>query len=134
MAKPLAPCGTFTAYKRHKRRGEPVDAACEAAMREQKNERTAAARKAANEVVRLAVSEVGPPAEAIDELEKLRWNLAVLEAAMRSGAASGMAALSKQHAELVATIHRLETREKPGVSVLDQLAQRRAERLAASAN
>lgn len=134
MARSLAPCGTFTAYKRHKRLGEPVDELCAAAAREQKNERAAEKRAEANEVVRLAVADVEPEAEPVDELEKLRWNLAVLEAAMTSGAASGMAALSKQHAELVGLIHRLETREKPGVSVLDQLAQRRAARIANSAH
>lgn len=34
MARKLAPCGTAAAYRRHKRRGEPVDQACQAAVRE----------------------------------------------------------------------------------------------------
>lgn len=35
LAKPnLAPCGTVTAYKRHKRRGEEVDQACQDANNE----------------------------------------------------------------------------------------------------
>lgn len=34
MARELAPCGTVTAYKRHKRRGEPVDEACRVAARQ----------------------------------------------------------------------------------------------------
>lgn len=29
----LQPCGTYAAYRRHKRRGEPVDEACEAGRR-----------------------------------------------------------------------------------------------------
>lgn len=26
--RPLEPCGTLAAYRRHKRHGEPIDAAC----------------------------------------------------------------------------------------------------------
>jgi hypothetical protein len=37
-SRPLAPCGTYAAFKRHKRRGEPVDEACRLA-------RNAAARR-----------------------------------------------------------------------------------------
>lgn len=45
--RPLAPCGTVAAYRRHQRRGEPVDAACRDAynaahrtMYHQRKERT----------------------------------------------------------------------------------------------
>lgn len=34
MAGSLAPCGTTAAYRRHKRKGEPVDEACRVAARE----------------------------------------------------------------------------------------------------
>lgn len=130
----LAECGTFTAYKRHKRNGEAVDELCAAAAREQKNARVEAKREAASEVVRLAVQEADPSPASLDELAKLRWNLSILEATMTAGVPNGMAALSKQHVDLVAAIARLENASKPEVSALDQLAQRRAARIAGSAS
>ena len=132
MVRPLAPCGTFTAYKRHKRNGEDVDAACAQAARDQKNVRAAVKRNEQAEVVRLAIVDAPAPEPGTDQLEKARWNLRILEATMEAGVSSGMASLSKQHAELVDLIVRLEALDKPEVSALDQLAKRRAERLANS--
>lgn len=42
--KPLAPCGTPSAYTRHVRRGEPIDDACRAAHTAQRAADTAARR------------------------------------------------------------------------------------------
>lgn len=134
MARPLAPCGTFTAYKRHKRNGEPVDDACAQSAREQANSRNALKRESAAEVVRLAIVDAPEPVEGIDELEEARFNLSIVKATMQAGVPTGMAALSKQYAELVSLIKRLEDQAKPEVSALDQLAKRRAERLAKTAN
>lgn len=133
MARMPAPCGTFTAYKRHKRNGDAIDSACAQAARDQVNVRNQDKRDIANEVVRLAIVDAPPDPESLDELEELRWNLTILKATMNAGVASGMAALSKQHADLVAAITRLEAADKPGVSVLDQIAQRRADRIANTA-
>lgn len=36
---PSAPCGTASAWKRHQRKGEPIDAACAAAWAEYQRER-----------------------------------------------------------------------------------------------
>lgn len=132
MGRPLAECGTFSAYKRHKRNGDVVDDACAQAARDQKNGRVAARRDESAEVVRLAIVEAVPPEPGIDELEEARFNLSIVKATMESGVPTGMAALSKQYAELVSLVKRLETQAKPEVSALDQLAKRRAERLAAS--
>lgn len=132
MARPRAECGTFSAYKRHKRNGDPVDEACAQAARDQKNSRVSEKRDEAAAVVRLAIVNSPPPDAQTDQLEKARWNLRILEASMEAGVSSGMASLSKQHADLVALIVRLESQAKPEVSALDQLAQRRAERLAAA--
>ena len=134
MARPLAECGTFTAYKRHKRNGEPVDEACAQAARDQKNVRAEAKRAVTAEVVHLAITDAPPEPEGIDELAEARENLSIVKATMRAGVPTGMAALSKQYADLVALVKRLENQSKPEVSALDQLAQRRKERLAASAN
>lgn len=43
MPKAEAPCGTYTAFLRHRRRGEPIDDACDAA-REQRNAERRASR------------------------------------------------------------------------------------------
>ena len=134
MARSLAECGTFTAYKRHKRNGEPVDAACAQAARDQKNVRVTVKRAETAEVVRLAIVAAPPEPETIDELFEARLNLSLVRATMQAGVPTGMAALSKQYADLVALVKRLETQSKPEVSALDQLANRRAERLAAAAN
>jgi len=130
----LAECGTFTAYKRHKRNGESVDERCAAAAREQKNARVQERRDAVAERIQLAVATAVPEKAPVDELDKLRWNLGILEATMAAGVPNGMAALSKQHAELVAAIVRLEAASKPEVSALDQLAQRRSARIAGAAS
>ena len=134
MARSLAECGTFTAYKRHKRNSEPVDDACAQAARDQKNVRAAGKRDETAEVVRLAIVDAPPLEPGIDELAEARLNLSLVKATMMAGVPSGMAALSKQYADLVALVRRLETQDKPGVSALDQLANRRAERLAASSH
>lgn len=133
MARSLAECGTFTAYKRHKRNGESVDGACAQAARDQKNVRVRVRRAETAEVVRLAIVDAPPEPEGVDELAEARLNLSIVRATMLAGVPTGMAALSKQYADLVALVRRLENRLKPEVSALDQLANRRAERLAASA-
>lgn len=133
MGRPLAPCGTFTAYKRHKRNGEAVDDACAQAARDQANSRNAEKSDASADVVKLAIVDA-PVVESIDELSEARENLRIVKATMLAGVPTGMAALSKQYADLVALIRRLEDAEKPKESKLDELARRRAERLAASSH
>jgi len=42
MSRPLAPCGTLAAFRRHKRLGQPVDKACEdAALHESRVKKAA---------------------------------------------------------------------------------------------
>lgn len=132
MTRALKPCGTTAAYRRHLRAGEAPCDACRAANAAAKKSKVAAVQDRAAEVVKLAIVDAPPPAESTDELEKLRWNLRILEATMESGVPNGMAALSKQHAELVARIVKLESAAAPKESKLDELARRRAQRLAAS--
>lgn len=132
----LAECGTFTAYKRHKRRGESVDEACAQAARDQANVRNAVTAGEKSVEIRSNILELvaAPVVGQIDELEEARLNLSIVKATMQAGVPTGMAALSKQYADLVALIRRLERQQNPEVSALDQLAQRRAERLAASSH
>ena len=42
--RPLASCGTYAAYRRHLRRGEPIDSACREAYNE--HQRTMARNRA----------------------------------------------------------------------------------------
>lgn len=133
MGRPQAPCGTFTAYKRHKRNHEPVDEECAQAARDQKNSRVEAKREERMSQARLKLAEA-PVEQSVDELERLRWNLRVLEAAMEAGMPSGLASASKQHMDLVAKIKKLEAQNDPKGGVLDDIARRRQERLTGSAN
>ena len=136
MARQPAPCGTFTAYKRHARKGEPVDDACAQAARDQKNERSQKQRAEGAAAVRNRLEFVPKPAAptGIDELAEAYATLAWVTALMDEGITQGAAALAKQRMELVALIKRLESAKNPEVSALDEIARKRAERLAASAN
>jgi hypothetical protein len=136
MSRELRPCGTEAAYKRHQRRGEPVDDVCAVAERaralDRITRRRALEREQLHEVVRLSIVEAPAVEAEIDPLSKARENLRMVEAVMGTGNPTGFAALSKQHVELVALIARLEKASRPGVSALDDIARRRADRLAAS--
>lgn len=138
MARQLAPCGTAAAYRRHKRRGEPVDDACAVAARQQKNERVLASREQLAEVTRLNVAKrLGSgesPGDPIDPMAKARYLLQLVEARLEAGAVDR--ATVQAHTDLVDRIVQLEraSKQTEKVSALDQLAQRRADRLAASAD
>lgn len=131
MPRELKPCGTRAAYARHKRNGETPCAECVDANRSRRRGQKRDEAEATAEVVKLAIVEAPEP-ERIDELSEARENLRIVKATMLAGVPSGMAALSKQYAELVALIKRLESAADPKESKLDELARRRAERLAAS--
>lgn len=129
----LQPCGTYAAYRRHLRSGEPVDAGCAQAARDQKNVRAVAGLVESAEVVALAVA-VEPVVDSVDELEECLENLRIVRAAMSEAPANSIAGLSKRREELVARIAKLQLAKVPKVGVLDQLAARRAERRTASAH
>ena len=135
MPRELKPCGTAAAYRRHVRRGEPVDAACAQAARDQKNDRVAARRGSLAAVVPMPPTETEPEdsaSDSVDLLAKARWRVAAAEELIRAGA-PGSAALLKQHAADVAEVKRLEGAAKTKGSKLDELANRRAARIAGSA-
>lgn len=134
MPRELKPCGTAAAYRRHVRRGEPVDELCAQAARDQKNDRVAERRGALAAVVPLPPVDDAPGVsdEPVDLLAKARWRVAAAEELIRAGA-PGSAALLKQHAADVAEVKRLEAAGRPKESKLDELARRRAERFAGSA-
>lgn len=132
MARELAPCGTLAAYRRHKRRGEPVCEACAAVNREDKNGRKDQERFASGSAVRSAVS-AEPDVDDVDALVEAKDNLRIVRAALRSDPPHNtIAALTKRRDELVDRI-RLILAETPEVSAFDQLAQRREARRGATA-
>lgn len=134
MARELKPCGTFAAYLRHKRKGEPVDDVCAQAARDQKNGRSSKARDDAAEVFSLALAADLPVEDEVDELGDARENLGMIRVAMSSAAPRELAALSRRRQELVERVTQLERATKPGVSVLDEISQRRKDRLAKTAD
>lgn len=151
MPAKKAECGTFSAYKRHKRnQEEPCEPCMEASrayvkeQRARQAERNAANAEALNEAdgntVKQLVAygeftEITVP-EFEDALESARWRLKRVRAAMLVAGPRDVAPLAKAESEAVADIARLakpaKTEEK--VSALDQLAEKRAQRIAAAAS
>lgn len=108
MARPPAPCGTFSAYKRHKRKGEPVDEMCQAAAKiESKKQVDAMNFRPPSEEALAAAAAV--PRERTRE-ESLRRNLLLVERAMEIVAAdepAKLSPLSKRHSELLSELEGL---------------------------
>lgn len=127
MARELEPCGTPAAYRRHKRRGEPVDEACAEAGRGQKNARKDVERAVSGAAVAEALAaELG--SDELDPLEEARDNLRIIRAALRSNPPHNtVAALTKRRDEAVDRIRQIMA-ENPEVSAFDQLAAKRAAR------
>lgn len=129
MPRPPAPCGSYSAYKRHLRKGEPVDAACRRASDERVAEQKDA--REAGRPARTKTAPVNPPDEFEDwedfdaerreapeippahrtRVERLQWGLSLIEAAMAhvsSEEPAKLAPLSKRHSELLGEIEALE--------------------------
>jgi hypothetical protein len=127
MSRVLEACGTPAAYRRHKRKGEPVDEACAQAARDQKNVRKDVAQATAGAAVAVAF-ESEPGVDDLDPLEEARDNLRIIRAALRSGPPPNtVAALTKRRDEAVDRIRQIMA-ETPEVSAFDQLAAKRAAR------
>jgi hypothetical protein len=146
MARPPAPCGTYSAYKRHRRKHETVDPACEKA-RDERTAADAAARKASR-AEKVAAATAPPVDDDSDwdgtdlfarirgersrrdhsdavpktRAERLQWNLDLIEAAMEITGTlepSKLAPLSKRHSELLDELHRIDG-DKPVKDPLDE--------------
>lgn len=150
MPRQLKPCGTHAAYVRHRRNQEECDT-CKDAERERKA-KARAAKKLADASVSLKEPEpahsVGVEAKyheqadpviitvpsGADPLESAKWRLAKVRGAMLLSTPRDMAALAKREEEIVALIQELEgSKVEKKVSALDQLAAKRAQRLANAA-
>lgn len=122
MARELAPCGTVTAYKRHKRRSEPVDEACRQAARqaEAARRRDASGNGEGNGAVlqlRPGAAAAGVSSESRElARERLVAQLERLEKAMDKVIESEpmqIVTLSKRHSEVLAELLALDA---PGPS------------------
>ena len=133
----LKPCGTPAAYRRHKRRGEDACEACKAAVREQQAVSATTRKRSSGEArLELLAPLAEEPEPVPDPLEVARDNLAIVEATLRAPLTPGgsIANLTKRREELVDRIRKLSGADRQEVSVLDQLAQRRKDRIAGTAN
>ena len=149
MPQKKAECGTFTAYKRHKRNHEePCEPCAEAsreyvrAQRARQAERNAANAEALASAEGDTVSQIVAYGESVeitvpvheDPLEAARWRLKRVRAALLVAGPRDVAPLIKAEADTMADIVRLTAAEKKveKVSALDQLAERRAKRVPAA--
>lgn len=114
MARPPAPCGTFSAYKRHKRKSEPVDDACHRAMQAEVAKRSARATDSEQS----ATVTLLPAALAMDEQlrldarAELMANMQLVKAAMQRVAETDplkIVTLSKRHSELLNELRSLSS-------------------------
>lgn len=127
MSRELSPCGTLAAYRRHKRKDEPVDEACAAANRADKNGRKDQERSESGAAVGMALQSEEGVGE-VDALFEAKDNLRIIRAALRSDPPHNtIAALTKRRDELVDRIRQIMA-ENPEVSAFDQLAAKRAAR------
>jgi hypothetical protein len=122
MARPPAPCGTLSAYKRHKRKGEPVDQACMAAMRADSASRAARVDDDAQSapIVALPGGSVEMPEAPhgdVDARAELLANMALVKKAMEAIAEADplkIVTLSKRHSELVDELVKVSGTAPPG--------------------
>jgi len=143
MPRPKAPCGTYTAYKRHLRLKEPVDDACRAAQQEHDTKRsTSASARVARRASPLPPVE--PPAPTpttedghVSRLEVLKELLEeqrkLLPDLRRSDPARAYLLMREQR-ETVREIAEIQGNgQAKGVTLADQLAEARAARAARAA-
>lgn len=95
MPRPPAPCGTISAAKRHRRKKEPLDAACLQAERDEKNTRVARKRQEAGESARAAMPPALDPDGPLDRDEVLHESLRTLRGHLATAPPQSVAAITK---------------------------------------
>lgn len=115
MPRPPSPCGTFAAYRRHLKKGEPVDEACQQAARDEQSARREKKRDAARVHV-----DADAPAEVLDELGELLAMYRVLKQHMLEAPPQSIAAIVRQADATLTRIKELEgADEKKSGGLLD---------------
>lgn len=146
MGRRLAECGTWSAYKRHKRNGEEACEKCKEAARERsraQRERVAQVKIQGFDGETVPISQIVAYGQSIvvdvpateSPLDAARWRLHRVRAALLVASPRDVAALAKAESECMEEVARLAASEGPAKeSALDQLAARRAERFANAAS
>lgn len=141
MGRRLAECGTWSAYKRHKRRGEEPCEPCKEAARKQsrsQRDRLAQIKFQGYEGETVPISQILAYGQSMvvdipateDPLESARWRLHRVRAALQVASPRDVAALAKAEQEVMAEVERLTAQNQPKKrSALDELASRRASRV-----
>lgn len=137
MPRPKAPCGTYSAYKRHLRDGSPVDAAC-AAARDERTQSVAAERSAkkfaASPVLTLVPADPVADEKRMQRAEVLREGLDVVRAAIavvKLSEPARLAPLLKEQREIARELGEIDAAEgAKSESLGEQLARARAARQA----
>jgi len=137
MPRPPAPCGTYSAYKRHKRLGERVDAACEKAQHERVAEVKANRKSALTAERTLRIVPPPAPRATTSRLDMLREALDVVNTAIQVVATEDptkLAPLIREKRELAREIDAIESDgANPVATLADQLAAATAARAARNA-
>lgn len=152
MARKVAPCGTWTAYKRHLRNDEQPCEECVEASREynrEQRERESGANALNTELAKGNDADVETVRHLVaygefedvevptfeGQLEAARWRLRRVRAALLVAGPRDVAPLAKAEQEIVHEISGLAQpkEQEKKVSKLDELADKRAARIAASA-
>ena len=124
MARPLKPCGTFAAYRRHLRAKETPCKPCRQAARDQKNDRKDAQRTKAAEAARDAM----PPVEEIDRRQILLEVLASLRGQLSEAPPQSVASIAKQIRDTVDALEGPGEKSQVVVNPVDEIAKRREAR------
>lgn len=111
--KELAPCGTYEAYKRHKRKKEPIDPPCQQAQVDYYIMSGAKQGAKLNEDLQNA-DDIAD----VSALDDARENLKIVIVAMQSAPPSAIAMLSKRRQELVEFITKMDTEKEKNLDDL----------------
>ena len=149
MPRPLAPCGTYSAYRRHKNRSEEIDAACRQAARDEANRRAIQRRRGVKPAPSVDTAPGDAVAVYVSPLEDARDALLRIRKVMDHAETppSALPGLSKERRALAALIAELERGDAPpstvstaasapstaGGGFADEFSARRAARSADSA-
>lgn len=146
MPRPKAPCGTYTAYKRHLRLREPVDESCRAAQKEHDAGRSTSAparvRRQAQKAAESAPIEPTTAAPTTEEghisrvevlKEQLQDSRELVKVLKRTDPGRAYLQMREQR-EILREIAELQGNgQVKGVTLADQLEEARARRRAAAA-
>lgn len=138
------PCGTPQAYKRHKLKKEEPCEECQTAQERREMDRAIERsgiadfrENAEDSIDRLYVGPLVNENNMLDALADLRENYLLVREKMKNTGARDFAPLSKRREELLDRIVELQEALEPPKdqpkSLVDQLSERRAERLAKAA-